>query len=252
MRYVAFILFFVILLSCHSKQETIIPRKALVDLLVDLHLADAIATNTMVRRQFGELDSALIYKTVFDKHGYTRADMSRSIAYYSTETKKIVPIYDEVHARLSAQSEEMQELIQKITLSATYRVWRSEENRYRIKGDTVSYLEPFDFKVDTTGRFVIDVEIRIDDEEDQSVNPRMVAYFYNPIKDRPQDRVYFDTAVLNKSKTLRAYTLIVENRDTLLNRLRLQIPVQDNKDKVFMKDIEIRNLQLSVINVDKE
>ena len=100
--------------------------------------------------EFGELDSALIYKTVFDKHGYTRADMSRSIAYYSTETKKIVPIYDEVHARLSAQSEEMQELIQKITLSATYRVWRSEENRYRIKGDTVSYLEPFDFNVITS------------------------------------------------------------------------------------------------------
>ena len=240
------------IVACKSKNaaDKLIPQKELVDLLVDLHIADAIALNHAINENFGKLDSAILYHTVLEKHGYTKDQMEASIKYYSRDVEKMIGIYDDVFGELSKMSEDAKEVYSSASTSRTYRVWKAQKNRYTIKGDTVKYLPPFDFAVDTTGNFVLSVNIKLL-PKDESVNPRISAYFYDPEDDRPEKREYFEDIVLTKGNFTREYAVFKVMRKPELSRMRIILPVQDNPDSTFSKGIEIHNLRLGLMRSDR-
>ena len=72
--------FLTFIFACkHRDKDNIIPRRDLVPLLIDMHIADAMALNTSVSGQFGGLDSSLLYQSVLDKYGYTKDDLTRTL-----------------------------------------------------------------------------------------------------------------------------------------------------------------------------
>ena len=252
MRKWGFLILVVLLIACKSKEDEgkIIPKRDFVNLLVDLHIADAIAMNHIINENFGKLDSAILYKTVLDKYGYTREQMENSMKYYSGESEKLVEIYDDVFSTLSKRSDEAKENYNKTSVSRTHRIWKAQKNRYGIFGDSLQYPPPFDIPVDSTGTFVLSVNIRMT-ENDSSVNPRIEAYFYDPDNDTPDSRVYFDEVSILKGGYTREYTLIQELKDPDLRNMRIILPKQDNPDSVFSKALEIRNLLVSMMLPEK-
>ena len=244
------ILFLLVLtvIACKEKndEEKIIPRRDFVELLVDLHITDAIATNHTINENFGRLDSAILYHTVLESHGFTKEQMIRSMNYYSSDPEELVEIYDDVFSRLSKQADEAKELYSSTSASRTYRIWKAPKNRYTAYGDSISYPEPFDINVDTTGTYVLTAEVRMV-ESDSSVNPRISAYFYNPEDDDPKKRLYFEEVPILKANFTREYTLIKTMKSPNLTRLKIIIPNQDNKDSLFVKGIEIRHLRVGMI-----
>ncbi|MCX6256814.1 MAG: DUF4296 domain-containing protein [Bacteroidia bacterium] len=78
----------------------LIPAKKMVELLVDIHLADAIAI-TVQRQKIGNEPLNSLYSSVFNKHGCTRKQFENSIAYYSDHLEDYEKIYDEVIETLS-------------------------------------------------------------------------------------------------------------------------------------------------------
>jgi hypothetical protein len=246
-----YVCFLMVFISCtNQKHQKIIPRKDLISLMVDLHIADAMALNYIINEQFGGLDSTLLYNAVLEAHGYTKGQFVNTIKYYTQEPEKLIKIYDEVFTILSKQSEETKALYSSYSDAQTKSIWRSKQSRYSIKGDTVHYPVMFDFAVDTVGKFVLDAEIKIT-PKDKSVNPRILAYFYNPKDDIPKNRVYFDDARLLKCNNKREYTLTKECLNPDLTRMRLVIPMHDNADSMFYKEFEMDNLRVSLVKEPK-
>jgi hypothetical protein len=241
------ICFLSVFISCsQDNKQKIIPRKDLVNLMVDMHIADAIALNYNINEQFGGLDSALLYNTVLNSYGYTKEQFVYTLNYYTKEPEKLTKIYDEVFTILSRRSEETKALYSSYSVALTRNIWKPKQSRFIARGDTAHYPSMFDFAVDTIGDFVIISEIKIT-TKDSSIRPRIVAYFYNPKDDIPKNRVYFDETELHKSAYKREYSISKECTDPELSRIRLIIPMHDTGDSLFYKDFEMYNLRVSLV-----
>jgi hypothetical protein len=251
-KWFLYVSFCILIFSCsESAQKKIIPRKDLIPLLVDMHLSDAMAMNYNINEQFGGLDSSLLYNSVLNSYGYTKENFVQTIEYYSREPEKLIKIYDEVFSILSKRSEETKTLYDSYSIRKTKNIWKPKQAHFRIYGDTAHYQPMFDFAIDTIGTYVLSVEIKIT-EKDQSVNPRLVAYFYNAENDKPEKRINFEETSVLKSSFKREYTLVKECPDFSYNRIRLIVPMYDNKEETFFKDMEISNLRVSLMKPEKQ
>jgi hypothetical protein len=209
-----------------------------------------MALNYQINEQFGGLDSALLYNQVLKSHGYNKEEFLYTIDYYTQEPEKLIKIYDDVFSELSKESEEIKAMNVSCSVAQTINIWKPKKSQYHLIGDTVHYPPVFDIPVDTTGNFVLDAEIKIT-PKDQSINPRIIAYFYNPENDVKEDRIYFAETALLKCYNRRDYTLTKECRNPALRRMRIFLPAQDNTDSVFYKDFELNNLRVSLIKPSK-
>lgn len=249
-RWLLSILACIIILSCNNKGATkLIPRKDLVPLLVDLHITDAIALSSTIADQFGKLDSTLLYSTVMDRYGYTKDELFYTLNYYTDKPEKLMEIYDEVFAELSAKSEEAKAEYNKYSSQNTRHVWRPKNNRFNIEGDTAKYPVFEDISIDSLGTYIINLSIKLN-KQDESVNPVLVAYYYNPENDIPGNREYFEKIQLHKSKYARELMLVKELTDPELTRLRIIPVVCDNEDSTFYKSLDMYSLRLSRLKSD--
>jgi hypothetical protein len=215
-----------------------------------MHIADAIALNYNINEQFGGLDSSLLYNTVLASYGYTKEQFIHTIEYYTNEPEKLIKIYDEVFSILSKKSEETKAVYDSYSVARTRSIWKPKQSRYAIKGDTAHYPPMFDFAIDTVGTFVLVAEVKIT-TKDSSVNPRIVAFFYNPKNDVSKSRVYFEETGLYKSPFKREYSISQECRNPELTRMRVIIPMHDTSDSLFFKDVEITNLRVALVLPEK-
>ncbi|MGD2035984.1 MAG: DUF4296 domain-containing protein [Bacteroidales bacterium] len=239
------ILIVTVIFSCgRQKTDKDIPRKDLIPLLVDMHIADALAMNHAISDQFKGLDSTMIYSSVLNKHGYTKDELTNTLEYYSSRPEKLTEIYDEVFSELSKRSEEAKTQYNKYSFSTKNAVWKSDRSSYRILGKKAAYPEPFELPLDSPGIYALHASMKMD-EEDSSLNPRIIAYFYDSINDVPENRSYFDTIQIPKSKFTRVYTLINEYDGSAFTNMRIIIPEYDNKDTSFYKNTHIYNLRVS-------
>jgi hypothetical protein len=246
-KWLFLLLSFLFFVACkQDHHQKMIPKRDLVPLLVDLHIADAIALNHTINENFGRLDSSIMYGTILEKYGYTKEQLALTMEYYSGDVEKMTEIFDDVFSELSKQSEETKELYNSTRPSRTREIWKPENRSIKTKGDTVSYPGPFDIDIDTTGSFVISVDIKLN-PQDKSLNPRIEAYFYDPQNDVPEDRIYFEETPVLKTFFTREYTLIREMNDPKLKKLKLTIPACDNKDPAFLKAIEMQDLRVALM-----
>jgi hypothetical protein len=108
-RYCLVLLMAVLALSCrYERYGEIIPSRKLVNVMVDIHLADGIAVNNMAATNFGpRLDSAALYKSVFDKYGVTRAMFDSTLSYYTEHPDEFQKIYNKVTAKLKRLEDDL-------------------------------------------------------------------------------------------------------------------------------------------------
>jgi hypothetical protein len=99
----------VLALSCtYRKYGEIIPARKMVDVMVDVHLADGIAVNSMSANNFGpRLDSASLYQSVFDKYGVTRTMFDSTLSYYTEHPEDFQKIYNKVTAKLKRLEDDL-------------------------------------------------------------------------------------------------------------------------------------------------
>lgn len=242
-----------ILLTCgrDKSEKTVIPKDDLVPLLVDLHIVDAISLNATVKDFFGTLDSTLLYGEVMDKHGYRKEQLFSTFEYYTHKPNELMKIYDEVFATLSRLSEEAKAEYNRYSDANTIRVWKPDKNRITVKGRKGSYPGIYDIEIDTTGIYVLNMNIRLT-EEDESKNPRVVAYFYEAGNDEPDQRLYFEEIKLYKSRYSRDIIKLQEVRDPKYNKLKIVIPQYDNTDSLFMKGLDMYNVRVSRMKPQEE
>lgn len=247
-----FTLLIVLLLASCIKKNTpkIIPKKDLIDMLVNLNIYDALAMDNYITAQLGGLDSSDIYSSFFSKYPYNKEDLKYTMEYYSSKPKKLAAINDAVFAELSKKSDELNKLKEYFSYSGLQNIWNYRIPEQKSQG-TSNLSNHFDIKIDSAGTYVITAMIKMK-TEDQSINPRITAYFYNPNNNTESKRYYFKSAQIFKSDYFREYQIYTKNSDSLLSHIHIILPDRDNKDTLFLKSMEISSFTVGVMRNDPD
>ena len=104
-----------IILSCNPSKppprEYFIPREKLVEVLVDIHIVDAVQGTPKFRDISREYDSIDPYTNIFLHHETTKQAFDSTIAYYSKNPRNLISIYDEVIMKLTMINDSLQPVI---------------------------------------------------------------------------------------------------------------------------------------------
>ena len=106
---------FLIIISCktNKKPDYVIPHDKMVDIIVDIHLADGMLTLNNIRRDLVLKDTINIYNEILKYHGYSRKDFDTSLYYYTKNIADYDKIYEEVLNRLNEKETKLKEAINK-------------------------------------------------------------------------------------------------------------------------------------------
>jgi hypothetical protein len=95
-----------LLTACNSKKKRLIPKDDLVNILVEMNIANSLGNDYIAKSKFRDLDSATVYRMVFDNSGYTKAQFDSTMNYYTRHPQTLDKIYDRVIAKLSMKEDE--------------------------------------------------------------------------------------------------------------------------------------------------
>ena len=82
-----------------------IPREQYINVMVDVHIAEALYRDRF-RLRMDTLRSSPLYLSVLEKHGVSENQMTTTLLYYSRHPREYDKIYAEVLSKLSLLIEE--------------------------------------------------------------------------------------------------------------------------------------------------
>ncbi|MCF8362400.1 MAG: DUF4296 domain-containing protein [Prolixibacteraceae bacterium] len=108
--YITVLLFVIILASCqrNPKPKNAIDRDKYVEVLVDVHIAQALYTDRL-RINIDSIESEPLYMSVLEKHNVTEDQMAVTTRYYTRNPRKYDKVYAEVLSQISLKLEEGKE-----------------------------------------------------------------------------------------------------------------------------------------------
>ena len=109
-KLVYLIIAFFVLAACSHDPDYVIGEKDMVDLLVDVHKAEAV-----IESNYGDYNSKAdkkkLREAVFLKHGITQEQFDTNLVWYGHHIEDYMKIYEQVVERLKAENEEAKKLL---------------------------------------------------------------------------------------------------------------------------------------------
>ena len=107
------IILFTAFSSCDKRKiisgKDFVPHDVMVDVLVDLHLMDAITNDRKFHRRY-EADSIDLEAPIFIKYGITQTMFDTTLSQYSKHPEQLDQIYNEVLIKLNVMLDENDKL----------------------------------------------------------------------------------------------------------------------------------------------
>lgn len=115
MRYAPFLL---LLLSLGCQRDPTmkglkapIEKEKFINILVDMHLIDAITTESEFFRKYDPDDSISLYEAVYKKYDITRELLDSTIAAYTRHPELYMEVYDQVLFKLNYLSDSLEQSV---------------------------------------------------------------------------------------------------------------------------------------------
>lgn len=105
-----FLILLIFSISCINQgkePDYVIPKEDMVEIIIDLHLADGMLSVNEIRQELVRKDTINYYEAILDAYGYNRSDFDTSVYYYSKHIDKYDQIYGEVLNRLNEMETEL-------------------------------------------------------------------------------------------------------------------------------------------------
>jgi hypothetical protein len=248
LRFTCFILIIISLIapSCSGRKtkldkKNLIPEKELVSVLTDIHLADGLLILSKIKAGYSSLDSITAYIQIIEKHGYTKEIMDKTMKYYFIhDPKKLNKIYDQVMGILS----EMESRVQKQSLVESARIYNQWPGKEIYSSPALSDKDSsmFDITIQRPGLYTLAFSALVY-PDDQSLNPRPVAYTTFPDSIDTGKRRYMKSFKYLKDGRLHSYSLPIHVRSNS-NHLRGWLYYFDNSPSGLKTHIKIENISL--------
>ena len=148
-------LLFSIFMSCQQAPSHVIPQGEMEEILIDIHLAEAILQDNTTNFN-RSTDREALYESVFRKHNITRHQFDTSLYWYGMNSEQYVKIYDRLIKRLDEQKKDVEKHIaiadRTITHSGdTVNIWRQDE--WQMFYPMLPYPNPYTFEIKTDTGF---------------------------------------------------------------------------------------------------
>lgn len=225
------VVFALILTSCR-RSDYIIPADKFVDVLVDLHLADAIALHNDPKYSGFVLDSTDLYGTLFSNHGVTREQFDSTVRYLGTHPDEFLDIYDKVIARLQILNDELMDKPVPDQDADTELVW--QDNRVYAFPEMGSERAEVNIPVRTTGEYTVKVTMKIYND-DESRNPKMSLWFWYDDNTPEGYREPFPEVDLKKSDEQTTYTVTKTLENSKVTHIRGFLIDYANRNENFLQ-----------------
>jgi len=224
-------------------QRNLIPKKELVSILTDIHIADGLLTVPRIRNLYSSLDSTSIYFPIFEKHGYSKETMDKTMRYYFIKNpKELIRIYDQVLGILSMR----ESLIQKeVVLSESLKgnIWTGNEY-YSFPDPSGTDSCNFNLTLGKSGILTLAFSTTLS-PDDQSLNPRITTYLCNHDSIETGKKKYIKTFKYIKDGQPHAYSLNFFVPINMTLQLRGTFYDFDNNPGDWEKHVIIENISLS-------
>lgn len=94
--------------GCEKEQKpgNILPEDKFIEVIKDMHLADAIISEKGYKES--RLDSGSYYNSVFKKHNISRREFDENLKYYANHPKQLSAMYEKVIVQLLKQQEKLE------------------------------------------------------------------------------------------------------------------------------------------------
>jgi hypothetical protein len=234
--------------SCSSRKnrldrKNLIPEKELIDLLVDIHIADGLLVLPHIDAWTSKLDSITSYYQIIEKHGFTKDNLDKTMKYYFIKDPKTLnKIYDQVLGILS----EMESRYEKeftIEQARTSNLWPGKEF-YSIPSLSGNDSTMFDISATMTGTYIVSFTALLF-PDDQSINPRAIAYTCSPDSIETGKRRYSESIEFIKDGTPHNYNMKILVLSRVPSHIRGWLYYFDNYSPLMEKNIYIGDISLS-------
>lgn len=126
------VLFFLLIFfgACNfgRKPKGVIAENEMVDVLIDMHLADGYTSTVFDTTQIVQL-----YKTVYKNHGIDSLTFRKSLQYYAKEPQELQKIYDKVTAKLQQ--------LQKVEQKKAEKKLKEQQKREKKTADSLKRVQ---------------------------------------------------------------------------------------------------------------
>jgi hypothetical protein len=246
------ILFSLLAGSCSDRKNkpdkrNLIPEKELVPILVDIHIANGLFTLQKINFWYSSLDSITSYYQIIEKHGYTKEIMDKTMKYYFLNNpRRLNKIYDQALVILS----EMESRVEKESIIEQGRISKLWPGRdfYSFPNTTGNDSTLFDITLIRTGIYTLSFSATLY-PDDQSVNPRVIAYLSHPDSIETGRRRYIKTIVYIKDGQPHTYILTVPVPEKTILHLRGWLYNFDNLPYGLEKHAKIENISFTYRSV---
>jgi hypothetical protein len=102
---IAFLVLF-LLTTCSKVPDHILSEKKMQDVLLDMHLAEAIITSDY-KKYDNDTIKKVLYQSVFVKHGITQADYDSSLVWYAQHLDIYLKVYDRAKIEIENEIKDM-------------------------------------------------------------------------------------------------------------------------------------------------
>ncbi|MGD0583721.1 MAG: DUF4296 domain-containing protein [Bacteroidales bacterium] len=194
------------------RRRDLIPVNELVPLMTDLYLGDGLLQYPSVRNMFASKDTISSYIDIIKQHGYTKAQLDKTIQYYFVnDPKKLQKIYDQVLARLSEIQLRFQ-TDKSMAPKITNNLW-NQKPAILVPEDGTDNSVYFNVPIKDTGYFSLTLSVLIF-KNDQSVDPRVTVYFWKSDSAGNMLKKMWGKADLSKDGIMHNYSVTGRLSDT--------------------------------------
>ena len=243
------ILFLLILLSfsCTGRKnktehKNIIPEKDLVSILTDVHLADGLFTLPKIRYMYSERDTLAAYNDIFEKYGYDREAMERTMRYYFIQRpKRFIKVYDQVLGILS----EMESRLDKVIMAGDEELsnlWKGEK-RFSFPDPDRGDSAWFNIPLTSTGFYTIRFTLTLY-PDDETINPRPGLFIIFPDSTRQNEREYFRSVEFIKDGLPHVYFLNLFLKESSPSGIQGWFIDLEGQDPALKKHYRIENIHI--------
>ncbi len=229
--------------SCHIfHKKYIIPEKKLIQVLVDIHIADAIAMVVPYSGPADIPDSAQVYSSLFKKHNITHAQFDSTMAYYARKPEKLIKIYTAVNTILNKRESEIIAEGEKPEAEKQIVIW--QDNKIYIlpqmgKREKIEINVP----ISKAGVYTFSAKIKMHDD-DQSVAPRITLFFWYDNGTPKGYREYFNNTPILKNNHAETYSVSRQLTNPNITHLKGFVLDHSNPDTLFSKHVIVSEMKV--------
>lgn len=231
--------------ACTQRTNYIIPEDKFLEILIDLHLYDALVQSRKLKdTELNQIDSAYLYPSLFAKHNVTSEQFDSSLSYYTSHPEILNEISNKAHSHIENLAEIEKKLSARLSTPEN-RIW-NDNSQYFISGNEPNQKKIFHIPIDTTGNYFIKTSIRLQDN-DESLNPFLKAYF---VKDTLNvgEKIEFPIIPLIRSKFPHEYVLMQELNDTNYKFITLSLVNSENSKENYQRNMQITKIEVGTLN----